>query len=217
MGAGLTTALAIGAALFLTIVVAHLVDEDLFFVAVFGAFILAFMGAALVGAIIGLATGARSREMGSALGAGLLCGILGHVIILVATFSAFGVVASLEDGSASDFNEDTEGNLEWSEFGKALLFLLPAGLVGAVVAAATATPRVERHEHLAPPGAYHADEPWRAPEPAPVPSGAGRAAETSSPRVARTGTPRLRCPRCHTIFDPVAGHEIVCPTCGFTG
>ena len=192
-------------------------DGELYaFLALFALGALAFFGSALIGGIIGLAAGLRSPGVGQGLGAGFLAGAIGHLVVLVCIFGAFAAYAAATDEPASDEDPladpaaDDESAFAWSDFAKALVFLVPAGVTAAVVAAAVAP--AAGATASAPMGAAM---PQAAAASAPAPSPYAMA-----PPLSGSGAPlrRVTCPRCRTPHqvEYVPGQTMTCSSCGFT-
>lgn len=135
---GTLAALGIGFGLFLSVIFADMTSDpgtgDLF-VTMLGVVAIAFTGAVLIGALAGIVAGLRSTDQVSGAGAGLLAGAAGHFLVLFLVFLAISMVFSSEE----EVDTADEG-LSWSEFGEALLFLLPASVTGAITAVSVAPP-----------------------------------------------------------------------------
>ncbi len=217
LASGVGASLVIGFGLMITMIVFDATSgsggESLFFLVMI--FMFTILSGTLTGALLGSISARHAPSRLSASGAGALTGLIGQFMIIVMMFTAAGIIAASDSGSDTVLLGDGEESsaLEWSEFGQALLFLVPATFVAALVAPLSFTqPTGEgmvgapwsKHSHDS--GAGHDDHHTAGPD-APLD------AESPPPAGAR----KLRCPECSTVIHVARGDPIRCNGCGLTG
>ncbi len=212
LGASLGVAAAIGFGLMITFIVANATSEDnleaIFMM--FMIFLITIAGAALTGALVGIIAGRHAPGRLSAAGAGALSGLLGQFLILVMVFTAAGIIAQDESTTNDPFaEEDSSELIGWGDFATTLLYILPAGIVAALVAPlAYTTPSSSDAMPWSRKASNH-DETHgsssgfdAAPKPEPTPP---------------TGARKLRCPECAVVNHVPPGDPIRCTGCGLSG
>lgn len=248
--AGIIIAAGIGIGTFLLLLLQGiLADGDLFFMLFLALGVMVVLvtgGSVITGTMIGAAAGRRSQGLGPAAGAGFAAGLVGQLFIIFCVFAGFSTFDVLAEEEADDdpFGEDDpESTVPWSEFGEALIFLVPGSIGGLFGAMATApwTRRDMEGEAAMAAAAYgsregafdddaheaahdpygeqaYEDEQAYSDKPAygEQPYTEAEAAEAPPPEPEEEMR-RLRCPSCSHRFAWPRRTRPVCPACGHSG